>query len=319
MADRSVAVLAWAPTDARVRALADALGGDARAFFDLSIVSRPLVPLRYLLSAARTLAYLLRRRPRAVVVQAPPVPAAAVAWAYARLARVPVVIDSHPAAFALEGVPIDRLMLPLLRRLARRSAALIVTTPELARRVEAWPARALVPPEAPVRAPQHEASSGVLFVSTFAPAEPLAAVLAVAAALPDVRFRITGDVRRRPPGMPSPPNVEWLGYLAADDYRRTLGRSAVILSLTTRQQAVLRSAYEAVYALRPLVVSDWPHMRELFPNAIHVTNDASAIAAGVREACARRGELEAAAADARTRQVRRWEGQLSALREVLGR
>jgi glycosyltransferase involved in cell wall biosynthesis len=305
------------PGDSRPRALATALGGEARTFFDLGIVSRPLVPVRYLLSAARTLAYLARRRPSGVIVQAPPVPAALIAFAYGRLAGVPVVVDSHPAAFALERARPDRLMLPLLRWLAPRVSALIVTTPDLARRVREWGGRPLIVHEPPSPAARvAERPDGVLFVSTFAPDEPLEEVLEAARALPDVRFRITGDPRRKP-DVAAPPNVEWTGFLRGEDYWRMLGRSAVILSLTRREQAVLRSSYEAVYALRPLIASDWPHMRELFPQATHASNHGAGIAAAVRGVLERRAELEAAAAPARELQLARWEQQLAGLRDAL--
>jgi len=315
--DRGVAAIAWAPSESRPRALVSALGGEARAFFDFRLVWRPLVPLRYAISAGRTLAYLARRRPKAVIAQAPPVPAALLAWVYGRLSGAPVVIDSHPAAFAMETARVDKLMLPLLRWLARRSAGLIVTTPELARRVDAWGGRPLIVHEPPIAVAPAPAPDGVLFVSTFAPDEPLEAVLEAARALPDVHFRVTGDVRRKPLGLRAPDNVEWVGYLRGESYWRTLARSAVILSLTKRRQAVLRSAYEAVYALRPLIVSGWPHMEELFPYATHVTNDAQSIAAGVRRALAS-GADSSALDSARELQLARWRDQLTALRTAIG-
>ena len=44
----------------------------------------------------------------------------------------------------------------------------------------------------------------------------------------------------------------------------------------------MRAAYEAVYAGRPLIISDSPERRDLFPHAIHVTNDAASIEQGLR-------------------------------------
>ena len=80
----------------------------------------------------------------------------------------------------------------------------------------------------------------------------------------------------------------------------------------------MRAAYEAVYAERPLVVSDWPLLRELFPEAIHARNDAESLAAAVVIAQAAHGRLVARAGSARARQVERFEAQRTELAQRLG-
>jgi hypothetical protein len=133
-----MAFIAWVREDSRARSISESIGGESRVFYDLRIHRRSLVVLRYLISAVRTVSYLVLRRPRAVIVQAPPVPAATIVWAWARLNRVPVVIDTHPASFGIEGVPVDRIMRPLLAWLARRAAGCIVTTPVLGSQISRW-------------------------------------------------------------------------------------------------------------------------------------------------------------------------------------
>jgi hypothetical protein len=80
---------------------------------------------------------------------------------------------------------------------------------------------------------------------------------------------------------------------------------------------VPRSAYDAVYGERPLVLTDSPMLRELFPYAVPVRNEPSSIAAGVRDALARFDELAGQVADARTLQTNRWNDQLARLESVL--
>jgi glycosyltransferase involved in cell wall biosynthesis len=321
------AFIAWVPSDSRPRSVAAALGGDFRTFYDLRIQRKPLVPLRYAISALRTLAYLIRCRPRAVIMQAPPVPAAALVWLYGRVTRRPVVIDSHPVSFGHGGTAIDRAMRPLLAWLAARSNGCIVTTPGLGAEIERWGGRSIVVHEAPpawdeMPAPQRGRNGrrSVLFVCTFAPDEPVDAVLDAARRLPEIHFGITGDLRKAPKGLEgkAPENVEFLGYLLAEDYERALAEADVVLVLTDRSESVPRSAYEAVYALRPLVMSDWPHLQDLFPTAIGVNHDGAGIAAGVDEAFRRADELAAAARDARQIQDERWSHQLDELRDALG-
>lgn len=320
----NISFLAWAREDSRSKSLSRALGGDYRTFFDLRIHSRPLVPLRYLFSAARTLGYLVRRRPRAVVIQSPPVPAAALVWAWARSARVPVVLDTHPASFEQAGY--HRLMRPLIAWLTPRAAGCIVTTPRLGEQVSRWGGRPVVVHEAPMAWSDHmrprecSPERRVLFICTFAPDEPVAAVLDAARRLPDVEFQVTGDTRRlsEETRRAAPANVHWTGYLRGDDYVAALANADVIMSLTDRAESVQRSAHEAVDALRPLVLSAWPHMPALFPHAVLVQNDGQSIARGIEEAFRRCHELSAAAQDARATQRRRWQQQLAELSAVIG-
>jgi hypothetical protein len=320
-----IACIAWVREDSRSSSIARALDGEARTFYDLGLHAKPLVPLRYLLSAARTVAYLLRRRPRAVMVQAPPVPAVAIAWAWSRLARVPLLIDSHPASFGTEQARADRVMRPLLAWLVPRTAGCIVTTPRLGEQISRWSGRPLVVHEAPMpwaeRVRQRGCSTArrVLFVCTFAPDEPVMQVLEAATRLPDVTFAITGDLRRLPAAarLAAPGNVQWVGYLDATDYVAALEQADVVMSLTVRPESVARSAHEGVDALRPMVISGGPHMRDLFPYAVFVENQVESIAAGVAEALGRCEELSEKAIDARAVQHRRWREQLADIHAAL--
>jgi glycosyltransferase involved in cell wall biosynthesis len=321
----NISCIAWVREDSRSSSIARALGGEAQTFYDLGAQSKPLVPLRYLISAARTIAYLMRRRPRAVMIQAPPVPAVAIAWAWARLARVPLLIDSHPASFGTDAARIDRLMRPLLARLVPRAAGCIVTTPRLGEQIARWGGRPLVVHEAPmpwgerIRPRGCSQQSRVLFVCTFAPDEPVMDVLGAAARLPEVTFALTGDIRRLPEAArnAAPDNVQWLGYLNGADYVAALEGADVIMSLSRRPESVARSAHEGVDALRPVVISGGPHMRDLFPYAVYVENDAASIAAGVAEALRRCEELSGQAIDARSAQHGRWREQLGHIQAAL--
>jgi hypothetical protein len=318
--------IAWAPEGSRAGSISRALGGDWRTFYDLRINRKALVPLRYLMSAARTVSYLVRHRPRAIIVQTPPVPAAALVLAWGRLNGVPVVLDTHPASFGLDGRPFHRMMMPLLSRMAARATGCIVTTPELGREISRWRGRPLVVHEAPMIWSERIHPNGcsgqrtAMFICTFAPDEPLAELLEAARRLPDVTVQVTGDLRRLPARMreSAPPNVQWLGYLVGDAYVSELSSADVVITLTCRRESVQRSAHEAVDALRPLVLSHWPHVPELFPYAIPVDNEPSSIAAGIEEAFRRCDELSALAPQARELQHRRWHEQLGQLRAALG-
>jgi glycosyltransferase involved in cell wall biosynthesis len=315
-----VSFISWSEDDGRVFEIAAALGGEARAFYDLGIVARPLVPIRYVLSSLRTVAYLVSRRPQALIVTNPPILPALLALTYAKIARVPVVLDSHPTCFGVEGPLVHRLT-PVNAWVARRAVTTLVTVEELADVVRSWGACADIvheaPPEWTVRAASSPAGRArVLCIGRFAGDEPTEEVLAAARSVPDLDIFVTGDLRKCAPALRSsaPENVTFTGFLRGEDYRRAIEDADVLLVLTNRFNAVNRAAYEAVYAGRPLIVTGTPPMRRLFPFAVHVENDADSIAAGLRTAAERHADLVTAAGHALALQEGRWERQLDVLR-----
>jgi glycosyltransferase involved in cell wall biosynthesis len=209
--------------------------------------------------------------------------------------------------------------------LARRSVATLVANAALAERVRGWGAEAEVLHEAPplwsvAPAAPPAGRPCVLFVCIFAGDEPVEAVLAAAARVPSVDVVVTGDLRRCPPALRAwaPANVSFPGFLSGDEYPAALARADVVLVLTTNEDiSVPRSAYEAVWAGRPLVLSDAPAFRELFPFAVHVTNDADGIAAGLLAAVASHDELRARAEQAGRLQERRWREQQRRLERLV--
>jgi hypothetical protein len=236
-----------------------------------------------------------------------------------------MLIDSHPASFGTDQARIDQLMRPLLAWLVPRAAGCIVTTPRLGEEISRWGGRPIVVHEAPMPWGERMSPRGcsaerrALFVCTFAPDEPVMQTLAAAAHLPDVTFAVTGDHRRLRPETrrAAPDNVQWVGYLNTTDYVAALEQADVIMSLTTRPESVARSAHEGVDALRPMVISGGPHMRDLFPYAVIVENEPRSIADGVAEALRRCEELSEKAIEARSAQHRRWREQLADIHSAL--
>jgi glycosyl transferase family 4 len=319
-----VSFLAWSVNSARTADLASVFGGEGRAYYALQLVHRWAVPLRYLLDAGRTIAYLMSRRPRAVVVTNPPIFPALIALAYARMARVPLVLDSHISAFGLAGDRLSRLLLPLHAWLVRRVDSTLVSDDELAAVVRRWGGRADIVHEPPL-AGELSAAQGVrerpriLYVTIFSGDEPLEAVIDAAAAVPSVDVHVTGDLRRCPPGVraSAPSNVTFVGYLRGERYTAALGDADVVLTLSNERNSVMRTAYEAVYARRPLIVPDRPLLRALFPYAVHVPITAQGIAMGIRTALDRHTELMGVAQEARTLQEERWRRQRKTLESLI--
>jgi colanic acid/amylovoran biosynthesis glycosyltransferase len=317
--------IAWSRSE-RSSELAHALDGDCQSVFFTRLVKPALVPFRYLVSAVTTSAFLMRRRPSVVVATNPPIFPALIAYLYGRLTRTDLVLDSHPRGFGHKGSRLGTVMAPVHSYLVRRALATLVASDELARTVTRWGGRPLIVHEAPplwaIDAPPDEMlRPTVMWVCIYAQDEPLADVLKAARSLPDYTFLVTGDVRKCPPDLRAgaPSNVEFTGYWAHDDFSALIRRSHIMLVLTTERTSVPRAAFEAIEALRPLVLSDWPHLRGLFPSAVWVSNSPESIAAGVRRAVEHHDELVAGVQTARDRQRGRWRLQRAQLVELLRR
>jgi glycosyltransferase involved in cell wall biosynthesis len=320
---RRPAFVAWSQS-ARSRELAAATGSSYNVVYMKRLGRLSLVPVRYMLSSFATAWFLLRRRPSVVVATNPPIFPALIAYLLSPFTGSELVLDSHPRGFGYKSSVVGRLMAPLHRYLIRRARATLVASHELADVVTRCGGEAVILHEAPpFWAIETPAKLGgrpqVLWVTIFAADEPVETVLEAARQLPEVDFKITGDLRRCPPEMVSaaPENIEFTGFWADEGFARLISSSDVMLVLTTERASVPRAAFEAVQGLRPLVLSDFPELRDQFPNAIFVNNSASGIADGIREAVSRHEELAGIASEARKRQRHRWYAQLRQLEELL--
>ncbi len=317
-------VIAWTPSQ-RPHELAAALGGIAHTPHFPRLTHRALVPLRYGVSAVLTAGFLVLRRPRAVLVQNPPIVPGAIAYLYCRLSGARLVLDSHPRGFGLKGSRAGRLFRPLHDHFMRHAAATMVASEPLADEVRRAGGRPLVVHEPPPlwridAPPAADAPTNVLWVGIFATDEPVAEVVEAARLTPDVPFVLCGDPERCPPEVraQAPANVTFSGYRRGEDYRALVADATIMMVLTTAPTSVPRGAFEAVAALRPLIVSDQPLLREQFPEAVFAANEAAALAGAVQEARDRRVALAAVAGQARERDAQRWAAQRAELLAALG-
>lgn len=316
--------VSWAPYSRRSEMFARELNGRLRCIHYLRFQYPLHAPLKYILQAARTWQVLWRERPDAVHVQTPPFLCGLVAYLYGRLSGAPYVFEYHSAAF---GRAWDWAR-PIQSFLARHAAANIVTNQHWAGVVNDWGAEALVmfdpflelPPGEPYPV---EPGFNVVFVCTFASDEPVAAVLEAARQLPEVRFYITGDTRKKPAAFlkTAPPNVTFTGFLDPNGRYLGLLRAAdAVLVLTTRDHTLQLGGCEAVAVGKPLITSDWLYLRQVFRGgAVFTANTAEGIHNAVLEARARHSELSEAIANFRQESRREWNDRLGYLRRAVAR
>jgi glycosyltransferase involved in cell wall biosynthesis len=320
--------VAWSRRTRRTREIAAAIGAEPWCFDPRFLPGPRSAPLRWTWNAVGTLRRLRRERPALVIVTNPPVFAAVVVALWCARSGARFVLDSHPGGFGAQGDRVAARLQRLHRWAVRRAVVTMVTAPAWVERVEAWGGRGIVvheatPPWAPTPWRPDDGPLRVLFVTVFAPDEPVAAVLEAAGHLPGVEIHLTGDPARCPAELraAAPSSVRFLGYLDDDAYLAALEQADIVLALTTEPTSVMRAAAEAVHAERPLVASGWDDVTAAFPSAVPVAVDhgPAAIAAAIAEAVARIDELRADAPAARARQVAVWEHQRRDLLAALGR
>src|SRR5262245_10442175 len=208
-------VFGWMPNSQRSATLAERLG------YQLILLKRPgrgrrwTAPFAYAWLGLRTIALLIRMRPRAMVVVAPPFVAPVVSVPLARLLGARAAVDVH------SGALLDRRWTgsgPLLRLAARLADAAIVTLPTLAPRLRR---DALVIPDPLPRidlAPTPVEAGLVVAVCGWDADEPIDALIESARGRP-WRLVLTGRPRRQPE---LPPNVRLAGFMPDDAYHRLL-------------------------------------------------------------------------------------------------
>ncbi len=316
--------MTWYPTCRRSDALADALGGVSHLIHYLECKQPLYAPFKYVLQSVATWRQLWRDRPDLILVASPPVFAVLIVWSYARLFRVPYVMDAHTGVF---DDPRWTWLLPLSRFLARQAAVTVVTNAYLKAQVEDWGARAIVIGDVPVAFP--DAASAALgkgphavVINTFSQDEPLDEMLMAAAALPEVQFHVTGSVQhaRTSWSVTPAPNVRFTEWLSDEDYAALLRAADVVITLTTHDHTMQRGGYEAMALAKPLVTSDWGLLRETFYlGTVHTANTPEAIAKAVTQALSERLRLAAEMRQLRRERFDRFGDILRTLQEILAK
>lgn len=256
------------------------------------------VPIKYIVQGWRTWRALTHDRPDVVFVQNPPIFCVVVAFLYARIYGARYVIDSHTGAFLS---PKWRWSLGLHRVLSKGALATIVHNKSQEQIVKEWRCRYLVIGFTPGSYPPGEEFAldgrfNVAVVSSFLADEPVDLVFEAAARLPEVSFYVTGDSRRIPQPLLSrkPDNCLLTGYLTYERYVGLLRGVDAIMVLTTGNHTLLMGGFEAVSVGTPLIVSDWPVLRDYFSlGTVHVDNTVEGICEGVNQAQRNQARLQA--------------------------
>jgi glycosyltransferase involved in cell wall biosynthesis len=122
-------------------------------------------------------------------------------------------------------------------------------------------------------------------ISSFEWDEPLDVVFEAATQLPDVTFYVTGKYARGDPSLlaTKPENCRLTGYIPYEEYLGLIRGADVVVDLVKADGTLLCGAFEAVSVGTPLIVSDWPVLRNHFSRGtVHVSNTAKGVCEGIR-------------------------------------
>jgi glycosyltransferase involved in cell wall biosynthesis len=312
MKQPQVIYVSWAASCSRSDHTARELGGRSHMVYAERFGSRPATILLKYLSQWRATSRLLRdEQPDAVFVMTPPVFAAVPAFLYAWRRGAHVVLDAHTGAFLNRRW---RHFQWLQRLLCRRAATTIVHNEHLASIARQAGGHVTIVPDVPIvftdveHFPRPETFT-VAVVCSFNYDEPVVAILEAAARLPEVQFYVTGNPKHLPAHLRAslPQNVTLTGFISTPAYGGLLTDADAVMTLTTLDHTMLRGAYEAIYQGTPVIVSDWPILRESFSEgAVHVDNSADAIAEAVRTMRDDHAAYRAGAARLREQKLERW-------------
>lgn len=253
---------------------------------------------RTALLSAKTLALLLRLRPRRVIVQNPSMVLAGLVCCLKSALRYKVIVDRH-SAFMVEMSSSRRLIYRALHCLSRytlrRADLTIVTNNYLEEVVRKCGGRAFVLQDklpglrfGKSNPPQLMAIHNIVYICSFLRDEPVAEVLEAAGRLDkSTAIYITGNHRRflDRVRVRIPKNVVFTGFLPERDFQSLLGASDAVMVLTKREHTLLCGAYEAVSLGKPLILSNTRSLHEYFGDGpVYTDNEGLEIARAIRSA-----------------------------------
>jgi glycosyltransferase involved in cell wall biosynthesis len=314
---RPVLFISWSVRHGRSRDLAAALGAEAIYIGVPRRRRRWQAPLRWAASSVATVLLLMRRRPRAVIVMAPPFALTALALAWGRIFRVPVAIDAHTKAVVTLATGRPRRG---LQRLARFAAAIVVTNSQLAEVLAGTRCRVVIvhdPIDARGESIDDPAFNVVAPLSWEAD-EPFDYVVEAARRCPNIPFFATGRAPAAVAAAGLPDNLTLTGFLTAPDFDALIRRAGVVLALTTREATMQRAGYEAMALGVPVVASGTSVLREFFGDAALFADSASELAAAISATRAQRPALVAKIKQRRDEMEREFDLALAELKSALG-
>lgn len=316
--------ISWLAHCRRNDALATKLGGKSLHinYLDARRGSAVYAAMKYFMEATRTLLVLLRERPSIVFVSVPPIFSALIVYIFGVFSGPRFIIDAHTGS--LDGA--WRHFVFLHKFLSKRALTTIVTNEYLKEMFSKWKINVTILgdiaidfPEVPARYLSNKFK--LAYINGFAGDEPVEVVLRVASELPQVEFYVTGNLKHDRKNLRDKyplSNVTFTDFLPDEDYLRLLKSVDAAMVLTTKDHTMQRGAYEAMSMGKPIIVSDWPVLRETFyKGAVYVANEEEKIREGILNMMADRRRLSQEVLELREERSKVYQEKILSLRGLI--
>jgi glycosyltransferase involved in cell wall biosynthesis len=314
--------IAWINYQRRSDLLAQYLG--AKMHFIYNKPSNKLIqtPIRYIVQAIQTWRILRYECPDIIFVQNPPIFCVLIASIYARCYGAHYIIDSHTGAFLSSKW---RWSVGLHRLLSKSASLTLVHNKSQEKIVKEWECRYLVLRDPLGCYPDTErflfsGQFNVVVVSSFAQNEPNNIIFESATKLPSVTFYVTGNYKRADPTLLKikPDNLLLTGYIPYQQYMSLLQSADVVINLVLNGDTLLSGAYEAISLGTPMILSDWPILKDAFPlGAVYVPNTAEGLCKGVNLARQKQQMLRQEILVLRDQLQSEWERKFAELQQLI--
>jgi hypothetical protein len=262
--------------------------------------------LQFPLLFIKTVFFLIRRRPKVIFIQHPPIHAI------------------FPVFIYVEK-PHHNLYIILHRFYSYFAAVTLFHSKAILERVRKWRCNCMVL-ENPVRELKLETHFSVKkrpavgMVSSFSSDEHILDVVKAAGEIRNVSFYITGDKGKAPREIlnSASDNIQFTGFIKGKEYYEFLKAMDFIIVLTDREESALLGAYETISAETPLVLSKTNTMTHYFPlGAVFVRNISVEIKEGIEKALKEKGKLVKEIKELKVQKLRRQNENFSKIENLL--
>jgi glycosyltransferase involved in cell wall biosynthesis len=274
-------------------------------------------PVRYPIQAARTLARVIGRRPRNVIVSNPPFVAALWLDLFARPLGYRVWVDAHSGAF---NDPRWSRFSALNDWVLRHSRGVILATDRLAGPLRERGVEVVIVnyPGVETKSRRRNADGGLVATLGYQFDEPVRELLEAAARAPRVSLVLTGNAPAELRAL-APPNCTFTGWLDRREYDEVLAGARGVVCLTTREETMQTGAYEALQFALPMMLSGTAALRDIFDRGVVFVDehDPSSLAAGLEELWKEHERLGEEAEQGRAAILERFRQEMEELRTGL--
>jgi glycosyltransferase involved in cell wall biosynthesis len=160
----------------------------------------------------------------------------------------------------------------------------------------------------------------VTIINTYSQDEPLDNLIKCAQNMPDIKFYITGDVKKDKKHLSwnKYTNIQFVGFICDEDYFDLLNKSDLIVVLTTQDYTLLCGGYEGLSLQKPMILSDKQPIKKYYTKGVLFTNNSpSDIQIKILEAIRKMKELQLQIENLKKEKEFEWNNKYSELKKWL--